>query len=47
MLSLDFYASFKKLEFWKLIPDFENRYKHRFKTTEIAMKGQSVYSHII
>ena len=27
----DFYASLKIWSFWKLTPDFQNRYKHRFK----------------
>ena len=41
-----FYASLKIWSFWKLNPDFEKRYKHRFKTTADAMKGQIIYSHI-
>ena len=42
-----FYASLKIRSFWKLTPDLENRYKHRLKTTAGAMKGQSIYSHIL
>ena len=43
----DFYASLKICSFWKLTTDFENHHKHRFKTTAVAMKGQSIYSHIL
>ena len=42
----DFYASLKICSFWKLTSAFENRHQHRFKTTAVAMEGQSIYSHI-
>ena len=42
-----FYVSLKICSFCKLTPDFENRYKHHFKTTAGSMKGQSMYSHIL
>ena len=43
-----FLCQFKKIAvFLKLTTDFENRHKHRFKTTAVAMKGQSIYSHIL
>ena len=42
-----FYASLKIRSSFKLTPDFENRHKHRFKTTVVAMKGQNIYSHIL
>ena len=42
-----FIGQFENLEFLKINPWFETRYKHRFKTTADAMKGQSIYSHIL
>ena len=46
---IDFLCQFEILQFFffKLTPDFESRYKHRFKTTAGAMKDQSIYSYIL
>ena len=41
-----FLCQFENLEFLKINPWFENRYKRRFKPTADAMKGQSIYSYI-
>ena len=42
-----FMPDWKFADFWKLTSDFENRHKHRFKTTAGAMEDQSTYSHVL
>ena len=42
-----FLCQFENLQYLKINPVFQSRYKHRFKTTAGAMKDQSIYSHIL
>ena len=40
-------CQFENLQFLKINTDFENRHKHSFKTTAVAIEGQNIYSHIL